>query len=95
MEDKRKLFVGGISFNSTDDSLRSFFEQAGTVEEAVIIMDRQTGRSKGFGFVTMATEEEAAAAIDKLNGQELDGRAISVNVARPKTDNGDRGGFRR
>ncbi|MFH0905555.1 MAG: RNA-binding protein, partial [bacterium] len=96
-ENKKKLFVGGISFNTTEDSLRDFFATAGTVESATVITDKMSGRSKGFGFVEMSTEEEAQAAIDKLNGQELDGRAISVNIARPKTegDGGNRFGGNR
>ena len=79
----KKLFVGGIAWKTTEDALREAFEKAGTVESATIITDRNTGRSKGFGFVEMATEEEAQAAIDMWNGKELDGRNIAVNEARP------------
>jgi len=82
----KKLFVGSISFNTTDESLRAFFEQVGTVETATIIKDRMTGRSKGFGFVEMSNDDEAAAAVAQLNGKELDGRAIVVNEARPRED---------
>ncbi|KKR07496.1 MAG: RNP-1 like protein RNA-binding protein [Parcubacteria group bacterium GW2011_GWC2_39_14] len=82
----KKLFVGSISFNTTDESLRAFFEQVGTVETATIIKDRMTGRSKGFGFVEMSNDDEATAAVAQLNGKELDGRAIVVNEARPRED---------
>ncbi len=82
----KKLFVGGLSYNTTEDTLRDFFKEAGTVESASIIMDRMSGRSKGFGFVEMSTEEEAASAIDSLNGKELDGRNITVNEAKPMED---------
>jgi len=81
-----KLFVGGIAWATTDASLRAAFEQAGTVEEATILMDRATGRSRGFGFVTMGSEEEANAAIEMWDGKELDGRAIKVNIAKPRDD---------
>ena len=87
-----KLYVGNLSFKTTGDDLRAHFSQAGTVESASIIEDRETGRSRGFGFVEMATAEDAAAAIEKFNGKELDGRALTVNEAKPKTDRGGRGG---
>jgi RNA recognition motif-containing protein len=80
---EKKLFVGSISFNTTEDSLRNFFSQAGTVESASIIIDRNSGRSKGFGFVEMASPEEAAKAKEMLNGKELDGRPIVVDEAKP------------
>lgn len=80
---KNKLFIGGLSWDTTEESLKEFFASAGTVEEASIIFDRVTNRSKGFGFVTMSSEEEAKAAIEKLDGQELDGRTIKVDYARP------------
>ena len=80
----KNLFVGGIAFSSTDEVLHDAFAQAGTVVSAKIIMDRDTGRSRGFGFVEMATEEEAQAAIQMWDGKELDGRAISVKEAQPK-----------
>ncbi len=79
----KKLFVGGIAWKTTEDALRDAFAQAGTVESASIITDRMSGRSKGFGFVEMATEEEAQAAIEMWHEKELDGRNIIVNEARP------------
>lgn len=79
-----KLFVGSLPFATTSDQLREFFAKAGEVTEANVVMDKMTGRSRGFGFVTMATEEAAKAAIDTLNGQELDGRKIFVSEARPQ-----------
>ena len=81
-----KLYVGGISYGSTEEGLRSAFAQAGTVESAVIIMDKMTGRSRGFGFVEMASPEEAEKAIAVWNGKELDGRRLTVNEARPLED---------
>lgn len=81
-----KLFVGSLAWATTDDSLRDLFSTVGTVESASVIFDRETNRSKGFGFVEMATEEEARAAVDQLNGKDLDGRAIIVNEARPRED---------
>lgn len=102
-----KLFVGSLSWNVTDQQLEDFFAAAGTVVSAKVIVDRDTNRSKGFGFVEMSNDDEAAAAISQLNGKELDGRAISVNEARPREDkprfgggnrdggNRDGGGYRR
>lgn len=81
-----KLFVGSLSWGVTEQALREAFEKAGTVEDAVVITDRMSGRSKGFGFVTMASAEEAQAAIEMWNDKELDGRNIVVNEARPKED---------
>lgn len=81
-----KLFIGSLAWGTTDDSLKAFFEQAGTVVSANVIVDRDTNRSKGFGFVEMSSDEEAKAAIDQLNGKELDGRAIVVNEARPREE---------
>lgn len=81
-----KLFVGSLAWATTDDSLRDFFAQVGTVESASVVIDRETNRSKGFGFVEMATEEEAQAAIDQLNNKDLDGRSIIVNAARPREE---------
>jgi RNA recognition motif-containing protein len=81
-----KLFIGSLAWTTTDDSLRDFFATAGTVASANVIVDRDTNRSKGFGFVEMSTDEEAKAAIDQLNGKELDGRAIVVNEARPREE---------
>ena len=97
----KKLYVGGVSYTTTEGALKDAFSQAGTVVSAIIIMDKMTGRSKGFGFVEMSTEEEAQAAIDMFNGKELDGRQITVNEARPQEDRpkrsfgGNRGGFDR
>lgn len=85
-----KLFVGSLAWGVRDDALREAFERAGTVISAVVITDRMTGRSKGFGFVEMASPEEAQAAIDMWHEQELDGRAIIVNEARPREDRGSR-----
>ncbi len=79
----KKLFVGGLSWGTTDKSLEETFSQAGKVDSAVVIVDRATQRSKGFGFVEMSTEEEAQNAIEMFNGKELDGRQIVVNEARP------------
>ncbi len=80
------LYVGGLSFDTTDDGLKTFFEQAGTVESASIITDRESGRSRGFGFVEMATEAEGRKAIEDLNGKMLDGRTLTVNEARPRKE---------
>jgi RNA recognition motif-containing protein len=88
----KKLYVGSLSYGVTDDQLRDFFAQAGTVESAQVVMDRMSGRSRGFGFVEMATDEEAQRAIETLNGQELDGRALMVNEARPMSDRPQRSG---
>lgn len=89
-----KLYVGGIPYRTTEDELRTAFEEAGTVSSASIITDRMTGRSRGFGFVEMADEAAAQAAIDRWDGKELDGRMLSVSMARPQADRpaGDRGG---
>ena len=87
-----KLFVGSLAWGTTDDSLKEFFEQAGTVVSAKVITDRDSGRSKGFGFVEMATDEEAAKAVADLNGKDLDGRAINVNEARPQEPRENRSG---
>lgn len=90
----KKLYVGGLSYNTTEDALRQTFAEAGTVESATIIMDRMSGRSKGFGFVEMSTEEEAQKAIEALNGKELDGRTITVNEARPQEARPRQDGYR-
>lgn len=87
-----KLFVGGISWDTKEDSLKEFFAQAGTVTSATIITDKYTGRSKGFGFVEMSNEQEAQEAITKLNQQSLDGRTITVNEARPMQPRDNSGG---
>ena len=85
-EENKRLFVGSLSYNTTDASLAEAFAQAGTVESAKVITDRDSGRSKGFGFVEMSTVEEAKAAIDMFAGKELDGRTLTVNFAKPMTD---------
>ena len=87
-----KLYVGNLSFRTSGDELRDLFSQAGTVESASVIEDRETGRSRGFGFVEMATAEDAAKAIEMFNGKELGGRNLTVNEAKPKTDRGGGGG---
>ena len=87
-----KLYVGNLSFRTTGDELKELFAQAGTVESVTVIEDRETGRSRGFGFVEMATPEEAATAIEQFNGKDLGGRNLTVNEARPKTDRGGGGG---
>ncbi len=81
-----KLFVGSLAWATNDDSLKDFFSAAGNVVSANVIVDRDTNRSKGFGFVEMGSDEEAKAAIDQLNGKELDGRPIVVSEARPRED---------
>ncbi len=80
---QNKLFVGNLDFSVVADDLRSLFAGAGTVTDAAVIMDKMTGRSRGFGFVTMSTDEEANAAIEKFNQYDLKGRKINVNIARP------------
>ncbi len=87
----KKLYVGGLSYNSTEEGLNDLFSRTGEVESVNIIMDRVTGRSKGFGFVEMATEEGAQAAIAAYNGREFDGRKITVNEARPQEPREKRG----
>ena len=84
----KKLYVGNLSYGMTDSDLQNLFEPHGTVQSAQVIMDRDTGRSKGFGFVEMGNGEEAQAAIAALNGQEVNGRALTVNEARPREDRG-------
>lgn len=81
-----KIYVGNLSYSTTEDSLRSAFAEFGAVEEVAVITDRDTGRPRGFGFVTMTNDEEAKAAIEALNEKELDGRALRVNEARPRRD---------
>jgi len=88
-----KLFVGNLSFNTTENDLQDAFAAHGVVTEANLMTDRTTGRPRGFGFVTMASPEEAQKAIDALNGATLDGRNLTVNEARPKTESGG-GGYR-
>lgn len=90
----KKLYVGGLPYSTTEDALKAAFSQAGTVESASIISDRMTGRSKGFGFIEMSTDEEAQAAIDMFNGKEFEGRTLTVNEARPMEARAPRtGGF--
>ena len=88
----KKLYVGNLGYGVTDSDLSKMFEPHGTVESAQVIMDRDTGRSKGFGFVEMKTDQEAQAAIAALNGQDAGGRPLTVNEARPRTEGGGRGG---
>jgi RNA recognition motif-containing protein len=90
-----KIFVGNMSFKTTEDGLRAAFEAHGEVGEVAVVTDRETGRPRGFGFVTMTNDDQARQAIDALNGTELDGRAINVNEARPKPagSGGGRGGY--
>ena len=89
----KKLYVGNLTYAITDSDLEQLFAQHGSVESAQVIMDRDTGRSKGFGFVEMKTDQEASAAIAALNGKEVEGRSLTVNEARPKAEGGGRGGF--
>ena len=88
----KKLYVGNLSYQMTDSDLKTMFAAHGTVQSAQVIMDRDTGRSKGFGFVEMGSDQEAQAAIAALNGKEVDARTLTVNEARPKTEGGGRGG---
>src|SRR6267378_259175 len=87
-----KLYVGNLSFRTTAEELRDAFASAGTVESASVIEDRDTGRSRGFAFVEMATAEEAATAIEQFNGKDFGGRNLTVNEAKPREDRGGRGG---
>jgi cold-inducible RNA-binding protein len=87
-----KLFVGNLSFNTTENDLQDMFAAHGTVTEANLMMDRATGRARGFGFVTMSTPEEAQKAVEALNGRSVDGRALTVNVARPREERSGGGG---
>jgi RNA recognition motif-containing protein len=90
----KKLYVGNLPYSVGDSDLQQLFSACGTVVSAQVIMDRETGRSKGFGFVEMGTDQEAQAAIAACNGKEIEGRALNVNEARPKTEGGNRGGGR-
>lgn len=87
-----KLYVGNLSYNTNEADLQALFEQAGTVKSAQIIKDRDSGRSKGFGFVEMGTQEEAEKAISMFNGKDVEGRALTVNIARPREERGGPGG---
>jgi len=87
-----KLYVGNLSFQTSSEDLQQLFSQAGTVESASVVEDRDTGRSRGFGFVEMASKEEGERAIEQFNGTDLAGRNLTVNEARPREDRGGRGG---
>lgn len=89
-----KLYVGNLSFSVTSDDLQDYFAQAGTVESAKVIEDRDTGRSRGFGFVEMSSSDEAMSAIEQFNGQDFEGRNLIVNEARPREEGGNSGGNR-
>ena len=91
----KKLYVGGLSYSTIEDTLKDLFSQAGTVETATIIVDKMSGRSKGFGFVEMSTDEEAQKAVEMFNGKELEGRTLTVNEARPMTERPPRRDFDR
>jgi cold-inducible RNA-binding protein len=84
----KNIFVGNLSFNATEDAIRSMFAEYGTVDRVGIVIDRDTGRGRGFGFVEMSNDAEAERAISSLNGKELDGRALNINEARPKESGG-------
>ncbi|HEY7157813.1 MAG TPA: RNA-binding protein [Gemmataceae bacterium] len=88
----KKIYVGNLAYGVSSSDLQQMFEAHGTVQSAQIIMDRDTGRSKGFGFVEMGSDQEAQAAIAALNGQQVDGRTLTVNEARPREDRGGGGG---
>jgi len=87
-----RLYVGNLSYDSTVESVRALFEEAGTVVSCDVVMDKFTGRSRGFAFVEMGSQEEADKAIEQCNGKDLDGRTLVVNEARPRTERGPRGG---
>jgi cold-inducible RNA-binding protein len=90
-----KLYVGNLAFSTSGEELQTLFAQAGTVESVSLIEDRETGRSRGFGFIEMSTKEEGAAAISQFNGKEMGGRALTVNEAKPRENrNGGGGGGR-
>ena len=88
-----KLYVGNLAFQTSSEDLQQLFAQAGTIESASVVEDRETGRSRGFGFVEMASKEEGEAAIQQFNGKEFNGRNLTVNEARPREDRGGRGGY--
>jgi cold-inducible RNA-binding protein len=88
----KKMYVGNLSYSANEDELRTIFEEHGTVVSAQVIMDRETGRSKGFAFVEMSSDQEAQAAISALDGKEIGGRVLKVNEARPREDRGGGGG---
>ncbi|PYT11313.1 MAG: RNA-binding protein [Acidobacteria bacterium] len=89
----KNIFVGNLSFRTTEDTVRSLFQAYGSVERVNLITDRDTGQARGFGFVEMSNDAEADRAIAGLNGKEIDGRALNVNEARPKAERGSGGGF--
>lgn len=89
---QQNLFIGSLAYATTDDGLKAHFEQIGPVASARVITDRETGRSKGFGFVEFENDDDNQKAVDQLNGKELDGRAINVSLARPKEDRPQNGG---
>ncbi len=91
-EQSQNLFIGSLAYATRDDALKAFFETIGPVKSARVIMDRDSDKSKGFGFVEFENPADNQKAIDELNGKELDGRPITVNMARPKTEGGSRGG---
>lgn len=91
----KNIFVGNLSFNATEDSVRTLFEQYGSVDRVSIVTDRDTGRAKGFGFVEMNGDAEGLRAIESLSGRELDGRALTVNEAKPKAERSSGGGGQR
>ena len=90
-----KLYVGNLSFNTTEADIKGLFSSAGTVSEAALMVDRETGKSRGFGFVTMSSDAEAQAAISQFSGKDVDGRKLTVNEARPREEGGGGGGGRR
>ncbi|PIR85253.1 RNA-binding protein [Candidatus Kaiserbacteria bacterium CG10_big_fil_rev_8_21_14_0_10_45_20] len=89
----KKLFVGNVPYSITEDQLKEIFSEAGTVESVAIITDKMTGRPRGFVFVEMSSDEEAAKAVEILNGKEVEGRELNVNEARPREEGGSRGGY--
>ena len=90
----KNIFVGNLSFGTTENSVRSLFEPFGSVDRVNIVTDRDTGQARGFAFVEMSVDAEGNAAINSLNGRDLDGRTLNVNEARPKADRGSGGGYR-
>jgi cold-inducible RNA-binding protein len=92
MNDNNRLFVGNLSFNATENDLRDAFGAHGTVLDTKLMMDRESGRPRGFGFVTMSSSEEAQQAVQALNGAQLDGRSLTVNIARPREERSGGGG---
>ncbi len=90
----KKIYVGNLSYSTSEDALRDLFAEHGEVVSAALVMDRETGRPRGFGFVEMANDNEANAAIEAINGVSVDGRDLTVNEARPRQDRGGGGGYR-